>query len=210
MNKNQVHYLEEKCKQAKVIWHHRYSQADDQRALDFELTVNGWCLGMVLHWLGYQAYGRKDFWRLVDSPDGVRKFRQVMAAQQLATRMGLGVYDKLTSRYNMLLQQYNLQLTAASDLEPTISGFSILQHAGVYQGSKAILGLYGPKGGHAIGLNMRSTELRIFDPNYGEFWFPGYKNASKWLDRYLQKMYNKFHFNQHTIEKFDFFNKNAT
>jgi hypothetical protein len=65
----------------------RYRQLDDARIALNDITKEGWCFGMVIHWLRFMKAGG-DFWEWFYSTDGRLQVHAAMARQKIIVKQG--------------------------------------------------------------------------------------------------------------------------
>ncbi|PVZ69708.1 YopT-type cysteine protease domain-containing protein [Pelagibaculum spongiae] len=89
--------------------------------------------------------------------------------------------------------KYLLECGSASDDYIWKGGVELFMQVKKIEQPLILLVLGGGKNGHSIALYKTNTEIRIFDPNFGEFWFHQ-KNFSGFIDKIIEIYYGKYNF----------------
>lgn len=149
---------------------HYYMQDNDRRTKDVDFTSDGWCLGMVLEWLGCKAQ-KANFWKMHDSDIAPGKYRFNMAAQ--GARHAHGANGYADNRCSFRLRRFGLERTNNSVelLErgnPPAKRFASMITA--CKGTHCtILQVYKDGGAHAMAAYFENDSVGFLDPNLGEF-----------------------------------------
>lgn len=162
---------------------HYYNQGKDNRLEAWDITENGWCLGMSVHWLGCKAQ-KLEFWGSHMSEMGAAKYRFVMAAQ--GVRVARGETD---DRASFRLKKFGLERKtivrenadpSPARLATTLSrGASPFLRIGQY---------YVDGGGHAMAACLEKGGISFLDPNLGEFFFRSVGSFERWFPVFMRKM----------------------
>jgi hypothetical protein len=179
---------------------HYYSQGEDGRLNDMDITVDGWCLGVSVQWIRFRATGRTDFWRWLMTDEGAGACRFVMASQ--GVRFARASEDDRLKRSEFALRRFGVILEAFlnSSTPQTATPQSMARHivGGGYQ-LRAIQQTYVSGGGHAMAADI-SRSFTFMDPNSGEVRFTSGASLLSWLPKYVRRI--GYHFQNHYVEVF--------
>ena len=165
---------------------HYYSQGEDKRLGDLDKTEDGWCLGMSVHWLGCQAKG-EDFWASHLGEEGPRKYRFVMAAQEVrvASRSDKVIRDRGSFR----LAKYNLKKESKKQIPGDKLGERMALEVTSAPHPFLLIGqYYVGGGGHAMAACLEGTSVQFLDPNLGELLFNSFAGFQDWYPCYLRRL----------------------
>lgn len=168
---------------------HYYAQEKDDRIKDVDFTIRGWCLAMVLQWLGYKAQ-KTDFWTMHNSEIGPRKYRYDMAGQ--GVRQAIGHTGYVDDRWSLRLRKFGIERTNNSVEHEALGNPSPQRMASMITACGGthctISQIYKSGGGHAMGAYFENGGVSFMDPNLGEFWFKTRRAFEQWFLIFLSKM----------------------
>ena len=176
---------------------HYYSQSEDARLKDSDLSEHGWCLGMSVQWLACKA-ARTDFWQNHVLAQAAGQYRFVMAGQsvRIAGLAGSGMDDRAAFR----LKRFGLVLhsTTRENVDP--QGQIMARNIANSNSQFCRIGQYYKSGGgHAMAATRNGGNVVFMDPNLGEFAFEG-NRFQQWFPLFTRFM--GYVFKKHYVEHF--------
>jgi hypothetical protein len=177
---------------------HYYSQGEDPRLGEMDITENGWCLGMSVQWLASKA-ARLDFWGPHDSPEAARSYRFVMAGQKLRTAKFAG--SNTSDRASFRLKRFGLSKESTTTESSSPTAGSLARNIATSSASYCRIGQYYVSGGgHAMAAYVDAGSVKFMDPNLGEFAFDNHFQFQQWFPLFTRFM--GYVFKRHYVEHF--------
>jgi hypothetical protein len=174
-----------------------YKQGEDERALSFTLTKDGWCLGVSVQWIKFKANNRADFWKWMKTDEGAAAFRFVMAGQNIRKESQT---EKMSDRAAFALKSYGIlpgdklecPLPAVATPEAMAKNIINAAHNLRRIGQDFVGG-----GGHSTAA-YKGNSYSFMDPNAGEFMFTDPTGLISWLPKFVRIM--GYEFKSHYVE----------
>ncbi|OUJ14530.1 YopT-type cysteine protease domain-containing protein [Acetobacter sp. DsW_063] len=175
-----------------------YQQARDPEALGYELTANGWCLGMAIQWL-IQNSQRSNIWdfdsrgRLRLRPEVTPAIRFIMARQGVICKQ---FWDDAASQIDKAMLKGGLQ--PANKVERLNQRYTPV---GIFTALKSMTGPYTvlqiywggtmqrQTAGHAVAFLRTGSRPSFMDPNFGEFTFDSMDKMLRWFNAFMLRTY---------------------
>ena len=187
--------LEKLVKKAGVKVVYEYGQLGDvrirppQKSEDDwdDLVSGGWCLGMVIEWLGHKDKG-DDFWKYIHTEAAEKKFRYLMAAQNLNIE-SMGGRKSATFIVQSMLKKYKIRRSSRNAQMQPLSGDEVVNAIFGHDTPYSTL-VYAGNGMHITGFYKDNRGRPFYmDPNFGEVGFKNKKQIKYFFDKLARALY---------------------
>lgn len=169
---------------------HYYNQGEDQRLNDMDITVNGWCLGVSVQWIRFNATGRNDFWTWLMTAEGAGACRFVMAAQGVRyASAGVAALSDRSQKAAFALRRFGVikesQMVSGSQPASTPEFMAQCITGGAHQMRIILVDNVGGTG-HAMAADITNS-YTFMDPNAGEIRFTSGAQLQTWLPKFIRR-----------------------
>jgi hypothetical protein len=159
-----------------------YDQGADKRSEAMDITEEGWCQAMCVHWISMKKK-QGDFWQWMKSDAAPAAFRVGMARQAVMEKVGSAdqfkEYDVSCMRergISACKKLWDFQIPADASWEGAGQAIQKLNYQYFIVGMKLK-----PSGAHAVAAYKPDARtVFYFDPNFGEIQLPS-ANLSRFL-----------------------------
>ncbi|MDA3962596.1 MAG: YopT-type cysteine protease domain-containing protein [Planctomycetota bacterium] len=202
---------------------HFYNQGQDKRLGQMDITNNGWCHGVAVHWLRFKKQnGPSDtsFWDWLASPKGASACSMQMADQAVRPKLALlfankaykgGFVDKPTAisqlkddygnKNKVWLKQAGLGFMGKHEGGGSTANLAL--NASGTPGGYARIGLFFVGGGgHAVAAVKDGHNWRFMDPNAGEVLVKSTAKFNDFFQKFYAMRYPTWGLASHYVEKY--------